>query len=130
MISELKKIECCTLFVENLSAARAFYQDVFGLATIYEDKVSAVLKLENMMINLLQISEAPQLIEPAAVALPSKGSRLMFTIRVANVDVVCEKLLQHNVKLLNGPIDRPWGRRTAAFLDPAGNAWEVAHEIT
>jgi uncharacterized glyoxalase superfamily protein PhnB len=30
------------------------------------------------------------------------------------------------VALLNGPIDRPWGRRTAAFADPAGNVWEIA----
>jgi uncharacterized glyoxalase superfamily protein PhnB len=27
---------------------------------------------------------------------------------------------------VNGPVDRPWGRRTAAFADPAGHAWEVA----
>jgi uncharacterized glyoxalase superfamily protein PhnB len=31
--------------------------------------------------------------------------------------------------LLNGPIDRPWGRRTAAFADPAGHLWEVAQEL-
>ncbi len=31
--------------------------------------------------------------------------------------------------LLNGPQDRPWGRRTAAFADPAGHVWELAHEI-
>jgi len=32
----------------------------------------------------------------------------------------------HGVTLLNGPVDRPWGRRTAAFADPSGNVWEVA----
>jgi uncharacterized glyoxalase superfamily protein PhnB len=31
------------------------------------------------------------------------------------------------VKLLNGPIDRPWGPRTASFMDPAGHIWEIAH---
>jgi uncharacterized glyoxalase superfamily protein PhnB len=30
------------------------------------------------------------------------------------------------VKLLNGPMDRPWGIRTAAFADPAGHVWEIA----
>ncbi|MEQ1721617.1 MAG: VOC family protein [Pseudobdellovibrio sp.] len=129
MISELKKIECCTLFVENLASTKAFYEDVFGLKVIFEDAVSVVLKLDNLMINLLQISEAAQLIEPAQVAAPSNGSRLVFTILVQNVDSVCEKLQKHNVKLLNGPINRLWGRRTAAFTDPAGNAWEVAQEF-
>ncbi|MDQ3782600.1 MAG: VOC family protein, partial [Actinomycetota bacterium] len=28
--------------------------------------------------------------------------------------------------LLNGPVDRPWGVRTASFRDPAGHIWEIA----
>ena len=36
------------------------------------------------------------------------------------------RLVAHGVTLLNGPVDRPWGRRTAAFADPSGNVWEVA----
>jgi catechol 2,3-dioxygenase-like lactoylglutathione lyase family enzyme len=32
------------------------------------------------------------------------------------------------VELLNGPIDREWGVRTAAFADPDGHVWEVAQE--
>ena len=129
MISELNKLECCTFFVEDLRSVKEFYQQVFGLKKIYEDGVSTVFKFDNLMINLLQISEAPQLIEPAKVASASVGSRTMFTILVQNVDLVCEQLSAHKVDLLNGPVDRPWGRRTAAFRDPAGNAWEVAQEI-
>jgi hypothetical protein len=43
--------------------------------------------------------------------------------RVADVDVVCADLQRHGVQLLDGPLDRPWGRRTAAFADPPGFAW-------
>ena len=42
---------------------------------------------------------------------------------------VCGKLKTLGVQLLNGPQDRHWGRRTAAFADPAGHVWELAHEI-
>ena len=82
-----------------------------------------------VMINLLKISEARELIVPAKVADSSAGQRLMFTVRVSNVDEVCGKLNTLGVQLLNGPQDRPWGRRTAAFADPAGHVWELAHEI-
>jgi uncharacterized glyoxalase superfamily protein PhnB len=81
------------------------------------------------MINLLQVSEAHELIEPAAVAGPEVGSRLLLTIKVADANAVCAELERHGVKLLNGPVDRPWGRRTAAFADPAGNVWEIAQEL-
>jgi uncharacterized glyoxalase superfamily protein PhnB len=39
---------------------------------------------------------------------------------------VCADLTSRGVKLLNGPMDRPWGIRTAAFADPAGHVWEIA----
>jgi uncharacterized glyoxalase superfamily protein PhnB len=33
------------------------------------------------------------------------------------------------VSLLNGPIDRPWGMRTATFADPDGHIWEIAQQL-
>jgi catechol 2,3-dioxygenase-like lactoylglutathione lyase family enzyme len=128
-ISEMKSLECITLFVEDLAASKKFYLEIFDLQIVYEDPVSTVFKLETVMINLLKISEAPSLIIPAKVADGSAGQRLMFTVGVPNVDEVCGKLKSRGVQLLNGPQDRPWGRRTAAFADPAGHVWELAHEI-
>jgi catechol 2,3-dioxygenase-like lactoylglutathione lyase family enzyme len=129
MIPGLNAIEVVTLFVEDLERARAFYRDVFGLEAVYEDADSTVLRLENLMINLLAAPNAGTLVEPVAVGGGGSGPRLLFTIRVADVDAVCAELARHGVALLNGPIDRPWGRRTAAFADPAGNVWEVAQVL-
>jgi catechol 2,3-dioxygenase-like lactoylglutathione lyase family enzyme len=128
-ISDMKSLECITLFVEDLATSKKFYREIFDLKIVQEDPVSAVFTLENVMINLLKTSEAPGLIVPAKVADRSAGQRLMFTVRVPNVDEVCGKLMTLGVQLLNGPQDRPWGRRTAAFADPAGHVWELAHEI-
>jgi uncharacterized glyoxalase superfamily protein PhnB len=33
------------------------------------------------------------------------------------------------VSIVNGPADRPWGMRSAAFLDPDGYVWEVAADL-
>jgi lactoylglutathione lyase len=129
MISELNCIECITLFTEDLEASKKFYKEVFGLKIILEDASSSVVRIGNVMLNLLKVSEAPELITPVKIADRSNGARLMFTIKVKSVDAVCAELQRHHVKLLNGPIDRPWGRRTAAFLDPSGHPWEIAQEI-
>ena len=75
-IPEMKNLECITLFVEDLAASKKFYLEVFDLKIVYEDPVSAVLKLENVMINLLKISEAPGLIVPAKVADSTKAKSL------------------------------------------------------
>ena len=112
--------------VEDLPATKQFYLDVFGLPIYYEDDNSAVFKFGETLINLLAVSEAPELIAPAVVAPPEAGSRMQFTIGVDDVDVMCAELAKQGVELLNGPMDRPWGIRTASFRDPAGHIWEIA----
>ena len=122
-----KGISAITLFVEDLAATRAFYLEVFGLAVHFEDEASVVFNFGNTLINLLTVGEAPALIGPAPVAPPEAGSRFQFTIDVADVDATCAELARRGVELLNGPMDRPWGIRTACFRDPAGHIWEIAH---
>jgi catechol 2,3-dioxygenase-like lactoylglutathione lyase family enzyme len=119
-------IEAITLFVEDLAATRQFYQDVFGLPIEYQDDHSAVFRFGDTLINLLVVTEAPDLIAPARVASPDAGARFQFTLSVDDVDATCADLKARGVDLLNGPMDRPWGIRTAAFRDPAGHIWEIA----
>jgi catechol 2,3-dioxygenase-like lactoylglutathione lyase family enzyme len=115
-----------TLFAEDLEATKQFYRHVFGLPIAFEDPHSAVFNFGNTIINLLRITEADELIEPATVANLEAGSRMVFTIQVEDVDVMCADLIARGVALLNGPMDRPWGIRTASFRDPAGHIWEIA----
>jgi uncharacterized glyoxalase superfamily protein PhnB len=46
-----------------------------------------------------------------------------------DTDAVCEQPAARGVELLNGPMDREWGMRTAAFTDPDGHIWEVVTKI-
>jgi len=119
-------IGAITLFVEDVEAAKRFYRQVFGLPVHFEDKDSAVFKFGETLINLLKISEAAELIGPAVVASADAGARMQFTIQVDDVDAVCAELSKRGVELLNGPMDRPWGPRTACFRDPDGHIWEIA----
>jgi catechol 2,3-dioxygenase-like lactoylglutathione lyase family enzyme len=120
-------ITAITLFVEDLPATKQFYVDVFALPVVYEDDNSAVVKFQETMINLLKVTEAKELIGPAPVGGPDAGARMQFTLTVDDVDAMCAELAKRGVTLLNGPIDRPWGIRTACFMDPAGHIWEIAH---
>src|ERR1700690_711961 len=115
-----------TLFVEDLEAAKQFYLRVFGLPVDFEDDNSAVFKFGNTLINLLRTTAARELIQPAQVANRETGARFVFTIHVDDVDAMCTELTKRGVKMLNGPIDRPWGVRTASFIDPGGYVWEIA----
>lgn len=125
-----KSVGAVTLFVEDPQRSKAFYRDVFDLPVLFEDENSAVFKFDNTIINLLASSEAHELIAPATVAGPEAGSRLQLTIWVPDADAACAELGERGVSLLNGPMNRAWGMRTAAFADPDGHIWEVAQEIS
>ena len=115
-----------TIFAEDLAAMGEFYDRVFELPRVFEGETSIVYKFDQTMINIISIEGGPELIEPAPVAGPGSGARSMFTVRVDDVDALYASLVAKGVEFLNGPIDRPWGPRTAAFADPAGHMWEIA----
>ncbi|WP_326738745.1 VOC family protein [Streptomyces sp. NBC_01022] len=119
-------ISALTLFTEDLAQTKRFYQEVFGLPVTYEDDNSAVFTFGNTLVNLLRTTAAHGLIEPAGVAGPATGARMQLTLPVDDVDAMCKVLADRGVTLLNGPVDRPWGIRTASFRDPGGHIWEIA----
>jgi len=122
-----KGIHAITLFVEDLAAAKRFYSEAFGLPVVFETEDSAVFRFGATLVNLLMMSQASGLVDPAKVAAKDAGVRFQFTIEVADVDAMCAELKKRGVELLNGPMDRPWGIRTASFRDPGGHIWEIAH---
>jgi lactoylglutathione lyase len=121
-----KKLSAITLFTEDLDATKQFYADVFGVPKIFEDESSAVFDFGSTLVNLLTMTAVPELIEPLRAGDPGAGPRFQLTVDVDDVDAVCDELRRRGVELVNGPMDRPWGIRTASFRDPAGQLWEIA----
>jgi lactoylglutathione lyase len=127
--ASLRSVGAITLFVDDPQRSKSFYQDVFDLSPIYEDDDAAAFGFENLIVNLLKIPAARDLIDPGVVAGAEAGSRFQLTIWVDDADAVCADLARRGVKLLNGPIDREWGVRTASFTDLDGHIWEIAQQL-
>ena len=113
----LRSVGAITLFVDDPQRSKSFYQD------------SAAFGFENLIVNLLKMPAARDLIDPGAVADAEAGSRFQLTVWVNDADAVCADLTERGVKLLNGPVDREWGVRTASFTDPDGHVWEIAQKL-
>jgi lactoylglutathione lyase len=129
MSISLKSIGAITLFIDDPKRSKAFYEKVFDAPAVYADDDSVAFKFENTIVNLLARREARGLVDPASVASAGSGSSFQLTIWVDDADAVCAELAKRGVELLNGPLDREWGMRTAAFADPDGHVWEVAQEL-
>jgi lactoylglutathione lyase len=125
----LNSVGAITMFIEDRQRSKAFYEKVFDVAAIHEDENAVAFKFENLVVNLLEVGAAHQLIDPAPVGSREAGSRFQLTIGVDDVDAVCAELESRGITLLNGPMNREWGLRTASFTDPDGHIWEVAANI-
>jgi catechol 2,3-dioxygenase-like lactoylglutathione lyase family enzyme len=130
MNTSLESVGVITLFVDDPRRSQSFYEEVFALPVIWEDEDSAVFRFENTLVNLLKTSAARELIEPGSVASREAGSRFQLTIWVDDTDAVSAELAKRGVGLLNGPMDREWGVRTASFTDPDGHIWEIAQKLS
>jgi catechol 2,3-dioxygenase-like lactoylglutathione lyase family enzyme len=130
VIESLDRLGAISLFAEDLPRTSAFYRDVFGLTAVHEDDDSTAFRFGGTILNVLRVGAAHELVGPAPVGAADAGRRLQLTVWVDDADAVCAQLKEHGVELLNGPVDRPWGQRTAAFADPAGHVWEVAQDLS
>jgi catechol 2,3-dioxygenase-like lactoylglutathione lyase family enzyme len=119
-------ISAITLFAEDVPATKSFYVEVFGLPVVYEDSASCVFRFGTQLINILDAAEAPGLIAPTTPGRAGTPPRFQFTLDVDDVDAAAADLARRGVVLLNGPMDREWGIRTALFADPTGSLWEIA----
>ncbi len=129
MSDSLDSVGAITLFVEDPKRSKSFYAEVFGVRVIYEDENAVAFAFENTIVNLLVTPAARELVEPEAVAGREAGARFQLTIWVDDADAVCAQLGARGVALLNGPMNREWGMRTASFTDLDGHVWEVAQKL-
>jgi catechol 2,3-dioxygenase-like lactoylglutathione lyase family enzyme len=122
-----REIGAMTLFVPDLSEARKFYADAFGLEAQPMDEDNSMMRFGDMAVFLHKAAAAavplPEILEEAR-----RGAG-QFAIIVGDVDAVCAEIVSRGVQLLSGPANREWGMRTATFADPAGHIWEIAQEL-
>ena len=124
-----REVGAITLFVDEVTRSKEFYGRAFAVEPIYEDDDAVAFRLENVIVNLLRRPAAHELVEPASVAAAGGGATVLLTLDVGDTDAACRELAERGVELLNGPMDRPWGIRSAAFADPDGYVWEVASKL-
>jgi len=118
-----------TIYADDLAASRKFYGEMLQMQEIFTNHDSVVYQMGSACLNVLMRENAPELVAPLSIAPSSAGSRSLLTVMVDDVDAAHAALLARGVVFLNGPMDRPWGMRTAAFADPSGHCWELAQKI-
>jgi len=105
------------LYHKDMQAARAFYEGLMGLElreVTYDWFVGYWISAKHEMT--LCISTSPE--ERRQWGAEGKGVVIDFV--VPDVDEAYLDLISRGVQFVEPPTDKPWGLRTASFLDPGG----------
>lgn len=122
----MRRVDYVILYVRDLDESIGFYRDLLGLPLKLRDVEYAEFATEGTRLGLYPRSRLPQLIGMEGRD-PGPGGEILFL--VDDVDAWAGRLREAGVRVLTGPVDRPWGHRTVHLQDPDGHVVELAQEI-
>lgn len=130
MTQSLKSVNVITLFVEDPLRSKEFYEGIFDVAGVDEGHGTVILPLDNVFLRLLRRGEAEsEMLGQVSVADPRSGTTVQLGFAVDDADAFCTELSARGVPIVYGPVDRVWGRRNAAFVDPDGHVWQFGSDL-
>ena len=121
----MARIDYVIQYVESLRRSTAFYRDVIGLKVRIEGNGYVEFEMDNTKFSLFERSKLQELIGHEGGKAPC--GEIGFAID--DVDGEAERLKELGVRILRGPMDRPWGERTLHIKDPDGNIIEFAQKL-
>ncbi len=130
MTRSLKSINVITLFVEDEQRSKEFYERLFDVTGTDEGHRTIIFELDNLFLRLLNRDEAEsEMLGQVPLAEPGSGASVQLAMFVDDADALCAELAERGVPIAYGPVDRPWGVRSAGFRDPDGHLWQFGSDI-
>ena len=122
-----QRVSLITLGVRDLARARAFYEAVGWTTRAAPQDDVAFFQAGGMVVALW---DRAQLAEDSGVEDSGGwgGMTLAHNVRSpGEVDAVIEEARAAGAGIVREPAETFWGGYSAAFTDPEGHPWEVAH---
>ena len=130
MAQSLKSVNVITLFVENELRSKEFYEQIFDVVGVDEGHGTVIFQFDNLFLRLLRRGEAEsEMLGQVPVGDARAGTTVQLAFRVEDTDIFCRELAEREISIVYGPVDRPWGVRSAAFVDPDGHVWQFSSDL-
>jgi catechol 2,3-dioxygenase-like lactoylglutathione lyase family enzyme len=122
-----QRVSLITLGVRDLARARAFYEALGWTTRAAPEDDVVFFQVGGMVVALW---DRARLEEDSGVKDSGGwgGVTLAHNVRSpADVDAVIEEARAAGAEIVREPAETFWGGHSAAFTDPDGHPWEVAH---
>ena len=107
-----------TLAVSDLRASAAWYCEAAGFTQVFSMPGPGDVP---SLVHLRWVKYADLLLFPEREGFSQpRGLGVGLNYSSADVDELARRLREHNARILEGPVDRPWNVRELVVLDPDG----------
>jgi predicted enzyme related to lactoylglutathione lyase len=126
-----QRVSLITIGAINLPDLRNFYQKLGWSETAISSDNYCVFETSGVLLSLFPLQE---LIKDSGLEIKGElGGFRGITLAIEkpeDVDITINEVRKVGGEIIREPSDAFWGGRTAYFLDPEQNAWEVAWNPT
>ena len=128
-----QRVSLITIGAINLPELRRFYQSLGWSETAISSDHYCVFETAGVLLSLFPMDEL--LKDSGLEATPVTGGFRGVTLAInvdkpEDVDTTVNAIRDAGGTIIREPSDAFWGGRTAYFLDPEQNAWEIAWNPT
>ncbi|RUS45819.1 VOC family protein [Cohnella sp. AR92] len=127
------RVSLITIGAYELPTLRRFYQSLGWAETEISSDTYAVFRTAGVLLSIFPIEELYKDANLSEVKpIPEfRGVTLAINLdKREDVDLVIEEVRKRGGRIVKEPEDAFWGGRSAYFMDPENNAWEVAWNPT
>ncbi|MGD9804871.1 MAG: VOC family protein [Hyphomicrobiaceae bacterium] len=118
------------LRVRDAAAAIKFYKKVFGATERYRLKMAGKIGHAELEIGGCTVMLSDEFPEANAVGPKAlKGTTVVLTVYVGNVDQVVAKAVKAGAKIRRAVADQFYGDRTGQIEDPFGHVWSIQSRL-
>ena len=118
-----------SLYTDDMSRARAFYEGVLGLEPMFADDRLTAYAVDRNVLLLFRKGTTGQLVQLKGGTIPGHGGtgklHVAFAIARDELESWTERLRSHGIAI-EGRNDWSRGGRSVYFRDPDGNLLELA----
>lgn len=122
----MTKFHSAVLYVSEIENSKRFYCDILSMPIDMDMGLNVTLKNG---LTLWQIQKDNIIVKTLGLDALRTGNKFELYFETDDIHDIERRVSDHDIKLVHGIHEEPWGQNTIRFFDPDGNIIEIGEEM-
>jgi Lactoylglutathione lyase and related lyases len=122
----MTKFHSAVLYVHDIEKAKQFYCEVLSIPVDMDMGLNVILKNG---LTLWQIQKDNIVAKTLGLDALRTGNKFELYFETDDIHDIERRVIAHDIRMLHGIHEEPWGQNTIRFFDPDDNIIEIGEEM-